>query len=138
VVSSDFFRDDGFLVSADPGTVAISGCENARSAAVVTANNRRFMTSSLRDDPTKCNNVPLLISFLPDTLAGAAQVTPVQPNTLTMEITYSDLSRDESTNLTVAAGRARAHGGVRTLVIHPAATDGAPVAITKLRFAPLS
>jgi hypothetical protein len=141
VVASDFFRNQGFLVSADPGTVAVPGCENARSAAVVTdpATNGRFMTSSTPDDPAKCHGVPLLIDFLPDTPAGAVQVTAFTPNTLDMEVVFRDLSRGTSATLTVAADEAAKHGGVDFVLIRPAVAAGAtaPVAVTKLRFAPI-
>jgi len=138
VVESDYFRDDGFLVSGDPGVVAISGCGNARSAAVVTVAGQRFMTSSLASDPSQCNNVPLLIAFLSTVSAGVVQVTPQKPGALTMEIAYRDLSRSESTSLAVPADQARAHGGVQSLIIRPTVNDGTPVAVTKLRYAPLS
>jgi hypothetical protein len=138
VAPSDAFRNQGFLVSADPGTVAVAGCENARSAAVVTANNQRFLTSSLPDDPTRCNNVPLLIDFLADTPAGATQVTPLQPNTLTMEIVYRNLTRlPANAALTVPADQAQANGGVDFLLIRPVQPDS-PVAVTSIRFAPLT
>ena len=139
VVASDFFRNQGFLVSADPGTVSVAGCENARSAAVVTdpTTNGRFMTSSTPDDPAKCHQVPLLIDFLPDTPAGAVQVTPFAPNTLTMEVVFRDLSRGTAPTLTVTSDDARGHGGIDFVLIKPA--DGtAPVAVTKMRVAPVS
>jgi hypothetical protein len=137
VQPSDVFRNQGFLVSADPGAVAVPGCENARSAAVVAANNQRFMTSSSPDDPVRCNNVPLLIDFLPDTPAGATQVVPLQPGTMTMEIVYRNLRRAPSATLTVPADQAQANGGVDFLLIRPLQADS-PVAVTALRFAPLS
>lgn len=137
VQPSDVFRNQGFLVSADPGAVSVPGCENARSAAVVAANNQRLMTSSSPDDPARCNNVPLLIDFLPDTPAGATQVIPLQPGTLTMEIVYRNLRRAPSATLTVPADQAQANGGVDFLLIRPLQAES-PVAITALRFAPLS
>jgi hypothetical protein len=138
VVPSDAFRNQGFLVSADPGTIAVPGCENARSAAVVTdqASNRKFLTSSSPDDPTKCHGVPLLLDFLPGGQAGAVQVIPVVPNSLDMEATFIDLTRQPAPGLVVTAELAKAHGGVDYVTIKPA-TAGSPVAVTKLRFAPL-
>ncbi|MFI5891613.1 hypothetical protein ACIA5D_16030 [Actinoplanes sp. NPDC051513] len=141
VVASDAFRNQGFLVSADPGTISVPGCENARSAAVVTdqATNRKFLTSSSPDDPTRCHEVPLLLDFLPGGQAGAVQVIPVVPNSLEMEATFVDLSRQPAPGLVVPAELAAAHGGVDYVTIKPAAAAGAgtPVAVTKLRFAPV-
>jgi hypothetical protein len=138
VVPSDAFRNQGFLVSADPGTIAVPGCENARSAAVLTdqASNRRFLTSSSPDDPTRCHEVPLLLDFLPGGQAGAVQVIPVVPNSLEMEATFVDLTRQPAPGLVVTAELAKAHGGVDYVTIKPAAA-GAPVAVSKLRFAPV-
>ncbi|WP_433383189.1 hypothetical protein ACQPZX_20670 [Actinoplanes sp. CA-142083] len=138
VVASDAFRNQGFLVSADPGTIAPPGCENARSAAVVTdqASNRRFLTSSSPDDPAKCHEVPLLLDFLPGGQAGAVQVIPAVPNSLEMEATFVDLTRQPAPGLVVTAELAKAHGGVDYVTIKPAQA-GTPVAVTKMRFAPL-
>jgi hypothetical protein len=142
VVASDFFRDQGFLVSADPGTTAVAGCTEARTAAVVTgADGKRFMTSSTPDDPTKCHEVPLMIDFLPDTPAGAVQLSPVTPDTLGLEVVYRDLSRATLPGLSVSADLAKAHGGVDFLLVRPGSADGAatpPVAVTAISFAPLS
>ena len=124
VVASDAFRNDGFLVSSDPCSVSVAGCQESRSSAVVT-------------DPTKCHEVPLLIDFLQDKPAGAVQVTPVSPNTLTMEAVYRDLNRATFATLTVPADQAAAHGGVDFVLLKPVAA-GTPVAVTKIRFAPLS
>jgi hypothetical protein len=141
VVPSDAFRNQGFLVSADPGTIAVTGCENARSVAAVTdpGTGQRFLTSSSPDDPTRCHEVPMLIAFLPDKPAGALQVTPLTPNTLDMEIIFKDLSRQGSPTLTVPADLAAQHGGVDQILIKPAVAGAAstPVAVTKIRFAPL-
>jgi len=137
VVATDFFRGDGFLVAADPGVVAVAGCEEARSAAVVTAEKRRFMTSSLPEDSTRCHEVALTIDFLLAAPAGPVQVTPLRPGTLTMEIVYRDLARAGPAGLSVSAGQAQAHGGVDLVIIRPA-TAGVPVAVTRLRYAPLS
>ncbi|MCU7727295.1 hypothetical protein ODJ79_26495 [Actinoplanes sp. KI2] len=141
VVASDAFRNQGFLVSADPGTIAVPGCDNARSTAVVTdpTTGLRFLTSSTADDPTKCHSVPMLIAFLADKPAGALQVVPVSPNTLTMEVTFKDLQRLPAPTLVVPADVAAKHGGVDQVLLKPAVTGApnAPVAVTKIRFAPL-
>ena len=141
VVPSDAFRNQGFLVSADPGTIAVAGCQNATSAAAVTdpTTGLRFLTSSLPDDPTKCHNVPMLIAFLPDKPAGAVQVTPLSPNTLDMEVTFKDLQRQPAPTLTVPADVAAQHGGIDQILLKPAVAGApsAPVAVTKIRFAPL-
>jgi len=138
VLASDAFRDQGFLVSADPGTTAVAGCENARSAAVVTgADGRRFLTSSLPDDPTKCHEVPLMIDFLPDKPAGAAQLTPLTNGTLTMEVVFRDLKRQLPDSLTITADQVQPHGGIDFLLVRPAVAT-APVALTAITFAPLS
>jgi len=143
VVPSDAFRNSGFLVSADPGTIAVAGCAGATSAAEVAdpATGLKFLTSSPPDDPTKCHNVPLLIAFLPDKPAGAVQVTPLAPNTLDMEVTFKDLSRLPSApTLTVPADVAAQHGGIDQILLKPAVAGApnTPVAVTKIRFAPLS
>ena len=131
VVASDAFRDQGFLVSADPGAIAVPGCEAARSAAVVTsATSQRFLTSSAADDPAKCNTVPLLIDFLADQPAGAVQVKPLTAGTLTMEVVYRDLSRSTEPTLTVPADKAKARGGVDSVLLIPKAAD--PVAVTAI------
>jgi hypothetical protein len=135
VVASDVFRNDGFLVSADPNSIAVPGCENARSAAVVDDPTGKFMTSSLPDDPARCHEVPLLIDFLQDTPPGAIQVIPLTPNTLTMEVTFRDLSRQTVTNLTVTADQGKAKGGIDQVLLK---SSIGPVAVTKLRFAPLT
>jgi hypothetical protein len=142
VVASDTFRDQGFLVSADPGTVAVTGCADARSAALVTGpDGKRFLTSSSPDDPAKCHDVPLMIDFLPETPAGAVALTPVTPGTLGMEVVYRDLSRETLTALTVPAEKAKTHGGIDFLLVRPASADGAaapPVALTAIEIAPPS
>ncbi|GIF22546.1 hypothetical protein BJ973_002869 [Actinoplanes tereljensis] len=137
VVSSDVFRSEGFLVSADPGATTIKGCANARSAAVVDGPAGKFLTSSLPDDPTQCHTVPLLIDFLADSPAGALQVTALTPNTLTMDVIYKDLTSDVTMTLTVTDDKVQAHGGIDMVLIRPATDSGAPVAVTRLRFAPL-
>lgn len=137
VLASDVFRNQGFLVSADPGTTAVAGCENARSAAVVTgADSRRFLTSSLPDDPTKCHEVPVMIDFLPDSPAGAVQVTPLTAGTLSMEVVFRDLSRLPADGLTVTADQVKPHGGIDFVLIRPVAA-ASPVAVTKISFAAL-
>jgi hypothetical protein len=142
VVPSDFFRNDGFLVSADPGAIQVAGCEAARSAATVTdtATGKRFLTSSSADDPTKCHEVSLMLDFLPNAAAGAVQVVPLTPNTLQMQVHFADLSNATSATLTVPADVAAQHGGVDYVLIQPATAGGvpAPVAVTALRIAPLS
>jgi len=142
VVASDAFRNQGFLVSADPGTIAVPGCDNARNTAVVTdpTTGLRFLTSSSPDDATKCHSVPMLIAFLPDKPAGGLQVTPVSPNTLDMEVTFKDLRRLPAPTLTVPADVAAQHGGIDQILLKPAVAGApnAPVAVTKIRFAPLS
>jgi hypothetical protein len=143
VVASDAFRPQGFLVSADPGTTAVPGCENARSAAVVTgADGKRFLTSSLPDDPANCHNVPLMIDFLPNGPAGIVKITPVEAGSLDLQVAYRDLTRPPATPvLTVTAEDAKAHGGVDFVLISPHATDPAAtaqVAVTTISFAPLS
>jgi hypothetical protein len=142
VVPSDAFRDQGFLVSADPGTIAVAGCETARSAAVVTdqASGRKFLTSSAPDDATKCHEVPLLLDFLPGGPAGAVQVVPLTPNTLEMQTFFVDLSNVTSATLTVPADLASKHGGVDYVLIRSAGAGGvqAPVAVTSMKVAPLS
>ncbi|WP_433292358.1 hypothetical protein ACQP2F_27790 [Actinoplanes sp. CA-030573] len=143
VVASDFFRNDGFLVSADPGTISVPGCASARSAAVVTdaTSGQRFLTSSTPDDPTKCHEVPLMLDFLPNGAAGAVQVVPLTPNTMTMEVHFADLSNAPAPTLTVPPELAAQHGGVDYVLISPAVAGGGvatPVAVTALKFAPLS
>jgi hypothetical protein len=143
VVPSDAFRNKGFLVSADPGTIAVAGCTGATSAAEVAdpTTGLKFLTTSLPDDPAKCHNVPMLIAFLPDKPAGAVQVTPLSPNTLDMEVTFKDLSRLPSApTLTVPADVAAQHGGIDQILLKPAVAGApnTPVAVTKIRFAPLS
>ncbi|MGX6606308.1 COG1470 family protein [Micromonosporaceae bacterium Da 78-11] len=142
VIASDAFRDQGFLVSGDPGTVAVPGCEAARSAAVVTdLDGKRFLTSSAPDDPTKCHEVPLMIDFLPETPAGAVTLTPLTPGTLGLEVVYRDLSRQTLPEPTVLAALAKAHGGIDFLLVRPASADGAatpPVALTAISVAPLT
>ncbi|MFD0524766.1 hypothetical protein [Paractinoplanes durhamensis] len=135
-MASDVFRNDGFLVSADPKALAVPGCDTAQSAAVVEDASGKFLTSSTADDATKCHEVPLLIDFLQDTPAGAVQVTPLVPNSLTMEVTFRDLSRGTSATLTVPPDISAAHGGVDQLLIR--ALGGGPVAVTKLKVAPLT
>ena len=141
VVPSDAFRTSGFLVSADPGTIAVAGCANARNTAVVSdpTTGLKFLTSSLPDDPAKCHNVPMLIAFLPDKPAGGLQVTPLSPNTLELEAVFKDLKRLPFPTLTVPADVAAQHGGVDQILIKPAVAGApnAPVAVTKIRFAPL-
>ena len=136
VLPSDAFRDQGFLVSADPGAIAVAGCAEARSAAVVTsATGRRFLTSSAADDPTKCNTVALDIDFPPGGPAGALAVKPLTADSLTMEVGYTDLARLPAPNLSVPAALAKSHGGVDYLLIRPKSAD--PVAITAITFSAL-
>jgi hypothetical protein len=137
VVASDVFRDQGFLVSADPGAVAVPGCADARNAAVVAAQNgAKFLTSSSPDDPARCHEVPLLISFLADAPAGEVTVTPATPNTLTLDATFADLSRGTFADLKVPAQLALTKGGVRAVLLRSTVPQQ-PVAATKLTLAPL-
>jgi len=137
VLASDVFRDQGFLIGADPGAVIVAGCEQARSAAVVTdATGKRFLTSSTADDPTKCNNVPLLIDFLADAPAGSIEVIPVQEDTLVMEVLYRDLSRSTEPDLAVGADKAKVRGGIDAILLRPKVAAN-PIAITAIKFAPL-
>ncbi|HEV7965795.1 MAG TPA: hypothetical protein VGP57_24860 [Actinoplanes sp.] len=136
VVASDVFGDQGFLVGGDPGSVAVAGCADARSAAVVTApTGKRFLTSSSADDPAKCNTVPLLIDFKADHPAGAVEVTPVTADVQEMEVVYRDLSRTTEPTLTVPADKAKARGGVDSVLIRPKTAD--PVAVTAIKFGPV-
>jgi hypothetical protein len=141
VLASDTFRDQGFLTSADPGTIAVPGCENATAVAVFTdPDGKKFLTSSSPDDPAKCHTVPLMIDFLRETPAGAVQLTPLAKDTLEMEVGYADLSRTTEPSLAVSAEKARARGGVDFLLVRPKSADGAataPVALTALRVTPL-
>jgi hypothetical protein len=136
VVASDVFRNQGFLVGADPGVVAVPGCESARNAAVSAIGGAEFLTSSSADDPARCNEVPLLISFLPDTPAGAVTVTPVQPGSLVLDAVFRDLTRQSFADLAVPAELARAHGGLSSVLLRPVAA-ATPVAVTKLSIGPL-
>jgi hypothetical protein len=141
VVASDFFRPQGFLVGADPGTIAVSGCADARSAAVVAdPAGGKFLTSSTADDPAKCHQVPLMIDFLPETPAGAVTLTALRPGTLVLDVAYRDLNRATLPTLAVPADQAKAHGGVDFVLVRPSPANGAtptPVAVTKLAVAPI-
>jgi hypothetical protein len=136
VVASDVFRDQGFLVGGDPGTLAVPGCEDARSAAVVTGPaGDRFLTSSTAADPAACNTVPLLIDFLPDTPAGAVEITPVTADSLELEVVYRNLSRSTEPTLKVPADKAKARGGIDSVLIRPKTLD--PVAVTAIKISPV-
>ncbi|MFI7601354.1 hypothetical protein [Actinoplanes sp. NPDC049681] len=141
VIPGDAFRANGFLVSADPGAIEVSGCEDARGAAVVTdPDGTRFLTSSTADDPTVCHTVPLMIDFLVDAPAGAIAVTPVDPDALEMDVVYRDLRRTTEPTLAVTAAKAAAHQGIDFVLIRPRSADGAataPVALKAIRVAPL-
>jgi hypothetical protein len=136
VVASDVFRNQGFLVGADPGAASVTGCEDARSAAVVTGpTSKRFLTSSAADNPAKCNTVPLLIDFLADAPAGSVAVTPATPDTLVMEVLYRDLSRSTEPDLAVPADKAKVRGGIDAIELRPKGAD--PVALTAIKFSAL-
>ncbi|GAB1641038.1 hypothetical protein [Krasilnikovia sp. MM14-A1259] len=140
VLASDAFRNQGFLASADPGTVVVAGCEDARSVAIVAGpDGRKFLTSSSADDPAKCHTVPLMIDFAADAPAGSVKVTPLNPDTLEMEVVYRDLTREVRPDLTVA--NAAGHGGIDFVLVRPRAGAGgatpADVAITGIRIGPL-
>ncbi len=141
VLPSDAFRDQGFLASADPGTIAVPGCETATVVAVFTdADGKKFLTSSSADDATKCHTVPVFLDFLRESPAGAVALTPVTEDALVMEVGYADLSRSTEPSLTVSAEKARARGGIDFLLVRPKAQDGAataPVALTSLAITPL-
>jgi hypothetical protein len=141
VLASDTFRDQGFLTSADPGTIAVPGCEDATAVAVFTdPDGKKFLTSSTPDDPAKCHTVPVMIDFLRETPAGAVQLTPLAKDTLEMEVGYANLTRTTEPSLAVSAEKARARGGVDFLLVRPKSADGAataPVALTALRVTPL-
>jgi hypothetical protein len=67
VLPSDAFRNDGFLVRADPGSGGSAGFADARSVSVVDDGaGGRALTSAHPDDPTRCHDVPMMIDFLPD------------------------------------------------------------------------
>ncbi|BFU44288.1 hypothetical protein [Krasilnikovia sp. MM14-A1004] len=140
VLASDAFRNQGFLASADPGTVVVAGCEDARSVAIVTGpDGKKVLISSSADDPTKCNTVPMMIDFGADALAGSIKLTPLNPDTLEMEVAYRDLTREVRPDLTVA--NATPHGGIDYVLVRPRATAGgaapAQVALTGIRLGPL-
>jgi hypothetical protein len=136
VLPSDAFREQGFLASADPGTIAVPGCEAATAVAVVTdPDGKKFLTSASPDDATKCHTVPVFIDFLRESPAGAVALTPVTKDALVMEVGYADLSRSTEPTLTVPAEKARARGGVDFVLVRPKAQDGAataPVALTSM------
>jgi hypothetical protein len=142
VLASDAFRAQGFLASADPGTIAVPGCENATVVAVVTdPDGKKFLTSSNPDDPAACHSVPVMIDFFRQQPAGGVRLTPVTKATLEMEVGYTDLSQTIEPSLTVSAEKARARGGVDYVLVRPRSADGAataPVALTELTVAPLS
>jgi hypothetical protein len=141
VLASDAFREQGFLASADPGTIAVPGCEAATAVAVVTdPDGKKFLTSSSPDDATKCHSVPVFLDFLRESPAGAVTVTPLTKDTLVMEVGYADLSRTTEPDLAVATAKARARGGIDFVLIRPKAQDGAatsPVALTSMAITPL-
>lgn len=141
VLASDTFRDQGFLSSADPGSIAVPGCENATAVAVVTdADQKRFLTSASPDDATKCHSVPVLLDFLQGAPAGGLTVVPLTKNTLEMEVGYADLSRTTEASLAVSENDAKARGGIDFVLIKPRSADGAatpPVALTELVITPL-
>jgi hypothetical protein len=141
VLPSDAFREQGFLASADPGTIAVPGCEAATVVAVVTdPDGKKFLTSSSADDATKCHTVPVFLDFLRESPAGAVALTPVTKNALVMEVGYADLSRSTEPTLTVPAEKARARGGIDFVLVRPKAQDGAatsPVALTSMAITPL-
>jgi hypothetical protein len=141
VLASDAFRDQGFLVSADPRAVAVAGCEGATAVAVVTEADRKFLTSSAPDDATICHNVSVLLDFLQGTPAGAVTLTPVTKDALEMEVAYGNLSRSIEPSLKVDAEVAKSRGGVDWVSVRPRSQDGAatpPVALTSLSIAPLT
>jgi hypothetical protein len=143
VLGSDAFRNEGFLASSDPGTIAVPGCENARSVAVVADpdSGKKFLTSSSPDDATLCHTVPMMIDFAADRPAGGIKLTPLAKDALELEVTYANLTRSIETSLTVPADKAKAGGGVDYVLIRPRAQDGAatpPVAVTTLSVVPLS
>ena len=141
VLASDAFRDQGFLASADPGTIAVPGCAAATAVAVVTdPDGKKFLTSSSPDDPAACHTVPVMIDFLRETPAGAVTLTPLTKGALQMEVGYADLSRSTEPSLSVPADKAAARGGVDFVLVRPKAQDGAataPVALTALEITPL-
>jgi hypothetical protein len=134
-VASDAFQPDGFLVSADPNSIAIPGCEAAR-ATVVTEANQRFLTSSLPTDATRCHEVPLLIAFLQGSPAGAVEVVPITSDVLEMEVVHRDLSRTVETDLKADADPARQ--GIVSVLVRPrtGAAVPAPVELRAIRFTP--
>ncbi|MCA2211769.1 COG1470 family protein [Jidongwangia harbinensis] len=141
VLASDAFRDQGFLVSADPRAVAVPGCEGATAVSVVTEADRRFLTSSTPDNAADCHNVSVLIDFLQGTPAGAVTLSPVTKDVLTMEVAYGNLSRSIEPTLKVSAEVAKERGGVDWVQVRPRSQDGAatpPVALTSLSIAPLA
>jgi hypothetical protein len=142
VLASDAFRDQGFLVSADPGTIAVPGCEAAKNVAVVADpdSGKKFLTSSSPDDPALCHTVPMMINFDVNQPAGALTVTPLTEDALGMDVFYANLTRSTETSLAVPAEKAKAGGGVDYVLIRPRAQNGAataPVAVTAMRVAPL-
>ncbi|GLZ00384.1 hypothetical protein [Actinoplanes sp. NBRC 103695] len=141
VLASDTFRDQGFLSSADPGSISVPGCENATATAVVTdADQKRFLTSANPDDATKCHSVPVLLDFLQGAPAGGLTVVPLTKDTLEMEVGYTDLSRTTEPSLAVPEDKAKARGGIDFVLVRPRSQDGAatpPVALTELVITPL-
>ena len=141
VLASDAYRAQGFLASADPGSISVPGCENATSAAVVAgADQKKFLTSSNPDDATRCNNVPLMLDFVQGSPAGGLTLVPVTKNALEMEVTYADLSRTIEPSLAVPEDKAKARGGIEQVLVRPRSQDGAataPVALTEMVITPL-
>ena len=141
VLASDAFREQGFLASADPGTIAVPGCEAATAVAVVTdPDGKKFLTSAAPDDATKCHTVPVFLDFLRESPAGAVALIPVTKDALVMEVGYADLSRSTEPTLAVSAEKARARGGIDFVLVRPRSQDGAatsPVALTSISITPL-
>ena len=141
VLASDAYRPEGFLASGDPGSISVPGCENATAAAVVTgADQKKFLTSANPDDATKCNNVPLLLDFVQGSPAGGLTLVPVTKNALEMEVIYADLTRTTEPSLAVPEDKAKARGGIESVLVKPRTQDGAataPVALTEMVITPL-
>jgi hypothetical protein len=136
-VDSDAYSAEGLILGGSPDQGGDAACVDATDLAVVgTDPNTRYLASSLRDQPGKCNAAPIQIRFVP--LASRVEFVFATPGDRTLEVNFKDLSR--TTVVGSAVTDDGSHGGIDYVIVSGRATGpGAapPPAIRSVTYAPL-
>ena len=133
-MNSDTYRNDGLILGGSPDQGGDAACVDATDLAVIGADpNTRYLASSLRSQPDKCNSAPIQVQFLPK--ASRVEFVFATPGDRTLEVNFKDLTRTTVTGSAVADDGS--HGGIDYVIVSGRATgQGAapPPAIRSVKY----